>query len=65
MENLLTVSLRALSHHVFFHGVSFISTRLKNGYYSPDENNKKEVERQTVKAKQEQKRYYRCCSVYL
>ena len=64
MENLLTVSLRALSHHSFFHGVSFISTSLKNGYDSPDENNNK-VERETMKAKQEQKRYYRCCSVYL
>ena len=64
MENLLTVSLRALLHHSFFHGVSFISTRLKNGYDFPDENNN-EVERETVKAKQEQKRYYRCCLVYL
>ena len=64
MENLLTVSPRALSHHSFFHGVSFISTSLKYGYNSPDENNNK-VERETVKAKQEQKRYYRCCLVYL
>ena len=46
MENLLTVSLHALSHHGFFHGVSFISTRLKNGYYSPNENNNKQVERE-------------------
>ena len=39
--------------HVF----SDISTRAKNGYYCPDENNNKKVE----KAKQELKRY--CCSV--
>ena len=65
MENLLTVSLRGLSHYGFFHGVSFISTPLKNGYDFPDENNNKEVERETVKTKQELKRCYRCCSVFL